>query len=41
MAQVCLLRGISHKRHYGDDWVMWLAGVFPLRGLPRVPIPAT
>ena len=28
-------------RHYGDDWVMWLAGVFPLTGLPRVPIPAT
>ena len=28
-------------RHYGDDWVMWLAGVFPLTGLPRLPIPAT
>ena len=28
-------------RHYGDDWVMWPAGVFPLTGLPRLPIPAT
>ena len=28
-------------RHYGDDWVMWPAGVFPLTGLPRLPILAT
>ena len=28
-------------RHYGNDWVMWPAGVFPLTGLPGVPIPAT
>ena len=41
MAQVWRLRGISHNRHYGDDWVMWPAGVFPLTGLPRLPILAT
>jgi len=28
-------------RHYGDDWVMWPAGVFSLTALPGVPIPAT
>ena len=28
-------------RHYGDDWVMWPAGVFPLTGLRRLPILAT
>jgi integrase/recombinase XerD len=28
-------------RHYGDDWVMWPAGVFLLTGLPCLPIPAT
>jgi integrase len=28
-------------RHYVDGWVMWPAALFPLLGLPRVPIPAT
>ncbi len=28
-------------RHYVDGWVMWPAGVFPLLGLPRAPVPAT
>jgi len=28
-------------RHYVDGWVMWPAGVFPLTGLLRVPVPAT
>jgi site-specific recombinase XerD len=28
-------------RHYVDAWVMWPAGVFPLLGLPRAPVPAT
>jgi integrase len=28
-------------RHYVNGWVMWPVGVFPLAGLPGVPIPAT
>ncbi len=28
-------------RHYVDGWVMWPAGVFPLLGLSREPVPAT
>jgi integrase/recombinase XerC len=28
-------------RHYVDGWVMWPAGVFPLLGLSRPPVPAT
>jgi hypothetical protein len=28
-------------RHYVDGWVMWPVGVFPLAGVPRVPVPAT
>ena len=28
-------------RHYVDGWVMWPAGVFPLAGAPRGPVPAT
>jgi integrase len=28
-------------RHYVDGWVMWTAGVFPLAGVPRGPVPAT
>ncbi len=28
-------------RHYVDGWIMWPAGVFPLLGLSRTPVPAT
>jgi integrase/recombinase XerD len=28
-------------RHYVNGWVMWPARVFPLAGMPRMPIPAT
>jgi integrase/recombinase XerD len=28
-------------RHYGDGWVMWPTGVFPLTGLGRGPVRAT
>jgi integrase len=28
-------------RHYGDGWVMWPNGVFPLTGLRHVPVRAT
>ena len=28
-------------RHYVDGRVMWPAGVFPLAGAPRAPVPAT
>jgi len=33
--------GVHTLRHYVDGWVMWPAGVFPLAGVPRGPVPAT
>jgi hypothetical protein len=29
------------NRHYVDGWVMWPAGVFPVAGGARGPVPAT